>query len=112
MALFQLDPASIAARVRASGTAAQAPTLGQSLLHGTLGFTAVSVAGFAPWPIIGQWFHWVSEVGLYVSCAAVFIALSGICLHRLIIGPGSLVRFYGLFSIAFLAYAAGWVAVW
>ena len=37
---------------------------------------------------------------------------SGPLLHRLIIGPGSLARFYRLFSIAFIAYAAVWIALW
>ena len=112
MALFQLDPESIVARVRATGAVAHPPTLGESLLRGVLGFTVVSVAGFSPWPIIGQWFHAVGEVGLYVACTTVFIGLSGICLHRLIIGPGSLSRFYRLFSVAFVAYAVAWVAMW
>ncbi|HEV7867208.1 MAG TPA: hypothetical protein VGO90_05970 [Chthoniobacteraceae bacterium] len=88
------------------------PTFSESLLRGVLGFTVVSVAGFAPWPIIGRWFRTVGEVGLYVACTAVFIGLSGICLHRLIIGPGSLSRFYKLFTVAFLAYAVAWAAVW
>jgi hypothetical protein len=38
-------------------------------------------------------------------CAIVFIVLSGLLLHRLIIGPGSLGRFYKLFSAAFAVAA-------
>ena len=49
---------------------------------------------------------------MYVVCAAVFIALSGPLLHRLLAGPRSLVRFYGLFGVAFAAYAAAWIAGW
>src|SRR5262249_4865047 len=52
------------------------------------------------------------EVGLYVACAVVFIALSGIFLHKLIIGPDSLKRFYLFFSTCFGAYAAVWIAVY
>ena len=112
MAWFQLDPQRIAARAQASGTARPAPTLAASVLRGIVGFTLVSVAGFAPWPIFDRWFHRFGEVGLYLACAAVFIGLSGILLHRLIIGPGSLTRFYKLFSLAFAAYAVAWVAFW
>ena len=112
MALFQLDPPSIVARVQASGGAAHLPTLSESLLRGTLGFAVVSVAGFAPWPIIGTWFHSVSETAMFACCTAVFIALSGLCLHRLVIGPGSLSRFYRLFALAFAGYAIGWIAMW
>lgn len=41
-----------------------------------------------------------------------FIALSGPLLHRLIIGPGALPRFYKLFAFAFGAYAIAWIAGW
>ena len=49
---------------------------------------------------------------MFACCAAVFIALSGICLHRLIIGPGSLSRFYKLFALAFACHAVGWTVLW
>jgi len=112
MAWFQLDPESIAARARTSGESARPPTLGASVLRGVLGFTVLSVAGFAPWVISDLWFRGLGEIGLYVACAAVFIVLSGPLLHRLIIGPGSLLRFYKLFAPAFAAYAIVWVACW
>ncbi|MEP6673378.1 MAG: hypothetical protein ABJF10_29785 [Chthoniobacter sp.] len=112
MALFQLDPASIAARVRASDQSVPLPTLAASIARGILGFTIVSVAGFLPWPIMDRWFSHPTEMELYLACTAVFIGLSGPCLHRLIIGPGSLSRFYKLFALAFLAYAALWVTFW
>jgi hypothetical protein len=104
MALFQLDPASIAARVHGSGKAARLPTLRSSILRGVIGFSIVSVAGFLPWPIMDRWFGHSNEMQLYLACTAVFIGL--------IIGPGSLSRFYKLFSLAFIAYAAVWVTFW
>jgi hypothetical protein len=112
MALFQLDPDSIAARARSAAASVSPPTLGTSMLRGILGFIIVSVAGFAPWPIFERWVRGRGEIELYLACTAVFIGLSGLCLHRLIIGPGSLSRFYKLFSFAFLAYAIVWVAFW
>ena len=112
MALFQLDPDSIAARARASRNPVQPPTLATSVLRGIIGFTLVSVGGFAPWPIFERWFRSMGEMDLYIACLVVFIGLSGICLHRLIIGPGSLSRFYKLFSLAFSANAVAWVALW
>src|SRR4051812_39553983 len=106
MSFFQLDPASIAARARAAGTP-RIPSLGRSLLIGIVGFTVVSVAGFIPWAHFGDLLGpLVGERGVYVVCALVFIALSGPALHRLIIGPGSLTRFYQVFSSAFVVYAA------
>ncbi len=113
MSWFQLDPQSIAARTEANGPDPAPPTLWQSIARGVAGFTAVSVAGFAPWALFGRWFYpFVGEAGLYSTCAAVFIGLSGLLLHRLILGTGSLPRFYKLFSIAFAAYSAVWIACW
>ena len=112
MSLFQLDSPSIAARVRAANDPPPLPTLAASVVRGTVGFTLLSIAGFAPWPILDLWFRHGSEMQLYIACTAIFIGLSGPLLHRLIIGPGSLPRFYKLFAPAFIAYAAVWVAFW
>jgi hypothetical protein len=110
---FQLDPSSVVERVKASGAPAKVPSLGESLLRGILGFTVVSVAGFAPWALGGRWLQQrVGETGMYVACALTFIGLSGLLLHRLIIGPGSLPRFYKLFGLSFALYSAAWVAGW
>jgi hypothetical protein len=73
----------------------------------------VSVAGFAPWAIAGYWLHkCVGEAGLYAICAISFIGTAGLTMHRLIIGPGSLSRFYKLFSLSFAAYSIAWIAGW
>ena len=112
MSLFQLDPQSIAARVRGAGVPAQPPTAGASVVRGIVGFTLLSVAGFAPWPILDLWMRRGTETQLYISCIVIFVGLSGPLLHRLIIGPGSLARFYKLFALAFLTYAAVWIAFW
>jgi hypothetical protein len=113
MAWFQLDPQSIATRARATDPPSPPPTLAASLLRGVVGFTLVSVAGFAPWAFGGAWFYpRVGEAGLYATCAVVFIVLSGLLLHPLIIGPGSLARFYKLFGFAFAAYSAAWIGCW
>jgi hypothetical protein len=110
---FELDPESIAERVKASGAPARVPSLGASLLRGILGFTIVSVAGFAPWALAGRPLQRsVGEAGMYAVCAITFIGLSGLLLHRLIIGPGSLPRFTKLFGLAFAAYSAAWIAGW
>jgi len=112
MALFQLDPHSIADRVRASDKVTALPALATSITRGILGFIFVSVAGFLPWPILDHFHGVFGEMHLYLACTAVFIGLSGVCLHRLIVGPGSLSRFYKVFSLAFIAYAVLWVALW
>jgi hypothetical protein len=114
MSWFQLDPQSIASRARAEGS--PIPSLDASLLRGMVGFTIVSVAGFVPWAVFGRWFHVHlgrnGEVGMYAACAVVFLALTSPLLHRLIIGPGSVSRFYKLFGISFTAYSIAWIAGW
>jgi len=111
MRILQLDPQSIALRARASSTSA--PSLNESLLRGMLGFTLVSVSGFAPWALAGRWLqHHLGEVGLYAVCLLVFLGLSGPALHRLLIGPGSLARFSALFACGFSLYAAAWTSAW
>lgn len=112
MALFQLDPQSIAQRVQASDQPPCVPSLAGSVVRGIVGFTLVSIAGFTPWPILDRWFPWMGEMGLYVTSTAVFIGLSSPLLRRLIIGPGSLPRFYKLFTLAFTAYVIAWAAFW
>ena len=88
---LQLDPKSVTERAQAAEGLTVVPSLETSLWRGITGFTIVSVAGFAPWALAGRWFNrTVGEAGMYAACAIVFIGLSGLCLHRLIIGPGSL----------------------
>jgi hypothetical protein len=111
--MFGLDPQSIFDRIKTSGQPPRVPTLGESVLRGMIGFTLVSLGGFAPWVLAGRWFYRnVGEVGLYATCAIAFIGLSGLLLHRLIIGPGSLSRFYKIFGLAFVAYAVAWTIGW
>jgi hypothetical protein len=113
MSWFQLDPDSVVRRVRASGRPAEISCLGTSLQRGIIGFTLLSVAGFAPWAVFGRWFYrTIGEGGLYAVCTLVFIGLSGPLTHRLIIGPGSLSRFYKLFGVAFTANSILWIAGW
>jgi hypothetical protein len=113
MALFQLDPQSILARARNSGSdRIHVPSRGESLWRGVIGFTLVSVAGFAPWAIFERWFRSMRETELYIACIVTFILASGPLLHRLIIGAGSLRRFYQLFAVAFTSYAITWIAFW
>ena len=109
MSLFQLDPTSLAARSKGQ----QIPSRSAMIWRGIIGFTLVSLAGFAPWACFGSWFRGHGgELGMYLVCALVFIGLSGPLLHRLILGNGSLSRFYKLFSLAFSIYALGWIAGW
>ena len=112
MITFGLDPQSVAGRV-ANPVTEPVPTLRDSVLRGVAGFTLVSIAGFVPWAVFGRALHGaIGEGGMYGVCAAVFIGLSGLALHRLVIGPGSLLRFYKLFSLAFGLYAVLWTAGW
>ncbi|HEX7859427.1 MAG TPA: hypothetical protein VF773_03815 [Verrucomicrobiae bacterium] len=110
---LQLDPENVARRARESFGAAKVPSAGKSVAIGVVGFTVLSVAGFLPWAAAGRWFYRnVGELGMYLACALVFIGLSGPLLHRLIIGPGSLRKFYAVFAVSFTVYSALWIAGW
>ena len=112
--LFPDDrPATIAPAMTANDTTPVTLTCGRALLRGTVGFTTVSVAGFAIWAFGGRWFYaHVGEAGLYAACSIVFLGLSGLLLHPLISGPRPLLRFYKVFIPAFVAYAIVWCAFW
>ena len=49
---------------------------------------------------------------MYAACALVFLVLSGLLMHRLILGPGSLRRFYLIFTPAFTLYSIAWIIGW
>ena len=111
--MFGLDPQSIVDRVKASAKPMRMPTMGESVVRGMMGFTLVSLGGFAPWMFTGErLYRVIGEGGLYFVCALVFIVLSGPLLNRLIIGPNSFVRFYKVFTLAFLAYTVAWTTGW
>jgi hypothetical protein len=88
-------------------------TLGRAIARGTVGFTIVSLAGFAVWAFAGSWFYRnVGEAGLYAVSAVVFVALAGLLLHPLVVGPRPVARFYKIFIPAFLAYSVAWSVCW
>jgi hypothetical protein len=89
------------------------PTLARSIVRGTVGFTILSLGGFAVWAFWGRWFYRnVGEAGLYAVSAIVFLGFSAPLLHRLLTGPRSFWRFYKIFIPAFLSYAVVWSVCW
>lgn len=87
--------------------------LSKSLIHGALAGLALSIAGFAPWALFGRFFYQsIGEAGLYAVCAVVFIGLSAPLFHRLLSGTNTLLRFYGIFTASFSAYAVAWTTGW
>jgi hypothetical protein len=113
MSWFQLDASTIAGRVHAEGEADQVPSLPGSFLRGMFGFAIAGGAAFVPWAMFGDWLvrHY-GEGGLVGACAIVFVLLCGPLLHRLIIGPDSLLIFYKLFSLTFAVLALAWLLGW
>jgi hypothetical protein len=110
---FKLDPQTLAAAQTGNSPQARPLSLTSSIVRGALGFCIVSIAGFVPWAIFGRTLgQQIGEAGMYVVCALVFIALAGLLLHPLIMGRGSLGRFYRLFPIAFGAYSVAWILGW
>jgi hypothetical protein len=111
--LFGLTQDRIVDRARQAADRPGVPTLGESLLFGSLGFFGASLLVFSTVAFAGYWMYENLGEGLaYAVWAAIFILAGGAVLSRLVIGPGALVRFYPLFCLAFFLYAAGWVAAY
>jgi hypothetical protein len=87
--------------------------MNQSFLFGAIGFCLASLIVFATVAFGERWmYRHLGLTGSYVVWTLLFIGLGGGVLSRLVIGPGRLARFYFLFSVAFLAYAIGWVGAY
>jgi hypothetical protein len=85
----------------------------QAIAMGAVGFSIASMAVFGSWAFAGRWMQErLGELGAYAVWALMFVLIAGATLSRLIIGPRSLTKFYGLFAAAFLLYAMGWTATW
>ncbi len=113
MNLFGLAPESVTARLRSVGGDWRALNLEQSILYGAIGFCLASLLVFATVAFGERWMYRnLGLTGAYVCWTLLFILAGGGVLSRLVIGPGRLARFYALFSVAFLAYAVGWIAAY
>lgn len=83
------------------------------VLQGAWRFAIVSIVGFGVWAFGGRWFRaHGGEPGLYAASTVVFVGLAGLLMHPLMRGPRRLLRFYGVFIPAFIAYAAIWCSFW
>jgi hypothetical protein len=113
MDLFGLSPERVATRVRLSDEIASLPTAGQSLMIGSTGFCFASLLVFATVALGERWmYRHLGLTGAYASWTLMFILAGGAMLSPLVIGPGRVIRFYFLFSAAFLLYAIGWTVVY
>src|SRR5215831_19779409 len=110
MDLFGLTPDRVTARIHQNGGRSSIPSLGRSLLIGSLGFCLASLCVFATVAFAERWMYRnLGLGGAYVVWTVLFILLGGALLSPLVIGPGRLWRFQFLFGMAFLVYAVGWV---
>jgi hypothetical protein len=110
MDMFGLTSDRVMARIHQKGARSSIPSLGRSLLIGSLGFCLASLCVFATVAFAERWMYRnLGLGGAYVVWTVLFILLGGALLSPLVIGPGRLWRFQFLFGIAFLMYAVVWV---
>lgn len=113
MKLFRLSADESLVRIDQSGEEPKVHPLGNCLLIGGLGFCFVSILVFGIWAFAGRPLHQaLGEGGFYAVLALAFMGLSGALFDRLIIGRGSMKRFYALFIGSFLIYSVLWCAAW
>ncbi len=110
--MLGLDPESVLNRVKQAGAQVRLPTLRQSVLVGTLGFTSVSVLMYGLWAVAGGWLQQtLGELLFYAVLAVGFMAGGGAVFKPILIGA-NLGRFYVLFVGSFLLYAVIWTVCW
>src|SRR5689334_23244922 len=86
------------------------PSLARSVLIGGVGFSLVSLCVFLTVVFGEGWMHQhLGLLGSYLTWTAIFIVGGGGVLGSLVAGRRPLARFYLLFALAFLGYAAGWM---
>lgn len=113
MKIFGLTPDQVAARISPTARSARVPSLKQSVITGSFGFTVASLLVFATVAFGERWmYRHLSLAGAYLVWTLLFIVLGAGLLSPLVIGPGRERRFFLLFATAFLVYAAGWVGAY
>ena len=111
MDMFGLTSDRVMARIQQNGARGSTPSLGRSIMIGSLGFLLASLCVFATVAFAEGWmYRSLGLSGAYVVWTVLFIFLGGALLSPLVIGPGRLWRFQLVFGIAFLLYAVGWVS--
>ncbi|MBK9316947.1 MAG: hypothetical protein IPM55_22275 [Acidobacteria bacterium] len=97
-------------RIVRYGGSHSTPSLGRSLLIGSLGFCLTSLCVFGTVAFAERWMYRnLGLTGAYAAWTVLFILLGGAMLSRLVIGPDRLWRFQLLFGLAFFLYAIGWI---
>jgi hypothetical protein len=110
MYIFGLTPNMVMARIHKNGARSSIPSLGRSIMIGSIGFCLASLCVFATVAFAERWMYRnLGLSGAYVTWTVLFIFLGGALLSPLVIGPGRLWRFQLVFGMAFLLYAVGWV---
>lgn len=110
MDLFGLSSDRVMDRIGRYGGSHPIPSLGRSLLIGSLGFCLTSLCVFGTVAFAERWMYLnLGLTGAYAVWTALFILLGGAMLSPLVIGPDRLWRFQLLFGLAFFLYAIGWI---
>jgi len=86
------------------------PSLTRSIVTGAVGFSLVSLCVFATVAFGERWMYRTLGVpGAFIAWAVLFVLLGGGVFGPLVVIRWRLPKFYLLFAVAFLAYAAGWM---
>ena len=89
MDMFGLTSDRVLARIQQNGARGSTPSLGRSIMIGSLGFLLASLCVFATVAFAEGWmYRSLGLSGAYVVWTVLFIFLGGALLSPLVIGPG------------------------
>ena len=89
------------------------PSLQLCLLSGSLGFSAASIVVFATVAFAERWMYDTFGLALsYLIWTLLFIGCGWAVFNTLVVGSLRGSRFFVIFSLAFLAYAVGWIGAY
>ena len=90
------------------------PSLARSIATGAVGFCLVSLCVFATVAFGERWMYRnLGVLGSYVAWTVLFVVLSGAVFGSLVVvARWRLPRFYLLWALAFVAYAAAWMVAY
>ncbi len=88
-----------------------APSLQRCIITGSLGFSGAGILAYAMATFVSRWLYSTFGFSLsYLVLSLLLIVCGGAIFNTLVVGSLRGLRFFLIFGLAFLTYAAGWIS--